>query len=339
MKKLSMLFVALTVGVGAWAQQQQPTSATTTKVNTDLSKYKTFAWAKSDPTAVGPNGYDIWFYEVTPTAPGQDRDRSNDMNRDRSGDVNRDRSSDINKEPSSDINRDRSSDVNKDRTTDVNRDRSTDANRDRSTDANQSSDINRDRSTDANKDRESNSYRKPGETDQSRRSDAYGNNPSDKPSDTYNKSDAYGNKPSGYIYSYNVIIPSSIDQTNTTIKEGVENELIGRGYRENESSPDLLVVYQVFDQKATLHGYEPGTPTGTMGGQVYQPSDTTSFVLEPGTLMVSLIDAKTSQMVWNGFSSGLVNNSAFTTEDADLKEAIHTIFEKFQNQADKAKRD
>jgi hypothetical protein len=336
MKKLSMLFVALTVGVGAWAQQQQPTSATTTKVNTDLSKYKTFAWAKSDPTAVGPNGYDIWFYEVTPTTPGEiNRDRSNDMNRDRSNDINKDRSTDINREPSSDINRDRSSDVNRDRSTDVNRDRSTDVNRDRSTDANQSSDINRDRSTDVNKDRESSSYRKPSETDQNRRSDTNGNNPSD----TYNKSDAYGNKPSGYIYSYNVIIPSSIDQTNTTIKEGVENELIGRGYRENESSPDLLVVYQVFDQKATLHGYEPGTPTGTMGGQVYQPSDTTSFVLEPGTLMVSLIDAKTSQMVWNGFSSGLVNNSAFTTEDADLKEAIHTIFEKFQNQADKAKRD
>src|SRR5205085_6395047 len=83
MKKLSMLFVALTVGVGAWAQQQQPTSATTTKVNTDFSKYKTFAWAKADPTAVGPNGYDIYYYEITPGQPGQtNMNKDRDMNRD-----------------------------------------------------------------------------------------------------------------------------------------------------------------------------------------------------------------------------------------------------------------
>jgi hypothetical protein len=231
MKKLSMLFVALCVGLSAWAQQQ---SAGTTKTNADFAKYKTFSWAKADPTAVGPNGYEIWYYEVTPGTPGE---------------------------------------------------------------------INRD------------TRKRPGEVK------------------------TYGNKPTGYVYSYNVIIPSSVDETNTIIKDGVENELIGRGYRENEASPDMLVVYQVFDQRATLHGYTPTEPSGPQGSQVRQPSDTTTFVLEPGTLMVSLIDAKTSEMVWNGFSSGLIDNSTFINDDADIKEAIHTIFTKFQHQADKASRD
>jgi hypothetical protein len=234
MKKLSMLFVALCVGLSAWAQQE---SAGTTKVNTDFSKYKTFGWAQADPTAVGESGYDIWYYEITPDAPGE-----------------------------------------------------------------------------IHKDHRMDDQKKQGEMK------------------------TYGNKPTGHIYSYNVIIPSSIDETNTAIKDGIENELVGRGYRENEASPDLLIVYQVFDQRATLHGYHPVEPTGPQGSQVRQPSDTTTFVLEPGSLMISMIDAKTSEMVWNGFSSGLIDNSKFISDDADIKEAIHTIFEEFQHQADKARR-
>ena len=89
----------------------------------------------------------------------------------------------------------------------------------------------------------------------------------------------------------------------------------------------------MFDQKAVLHGYTENGISTTPGRD---PSE--DFILEPGTLMISLIDAKTSEMVWNGFSSGLVNNSAFTSDEADLKQAVHTIFEKFRYTADKAKR-
>jgi hypothetical protein len=233
MKKLSMLIVALVATMTAWAQQE--TSASNTKVNTDFSKYQTFTWANSDPTVVGPTGYDIYYYEITPATPGK-------------------------MDPA----------------------------------------------------------------------DSAGNRPS------------MGNKPSGHTYSYNVIIPAADDATNTVIRDGISNELIGRGYRENDGGADLIVAYQVFDQKATLHGYiddATAGATGTPPTQTRDVSDTATFVLEPGTLMISLIDAETSEMVWNGFSSGLIDDRAFMADENELKEAIHTIFEKFQHTADHAKRD
>lgn len=218
MKKLSILFVALLFTATAWAQRE--TSAGHTKTKNDFGKYKTFTWAKSDPTAVGSTGYEIYYYEFSPERPDP---RKN--------------------------------------------------------------------------------MRTPGQPP--------------------------------YFYSYTAIIPARDQATNEVIKDAISNELEGRGYRENDPSGDLIVVYQVFDQRAQLHGYSTsdGTPQ-----QATDTSDTTTFILEPGSLMISLIDAKTSEMVWNGFSSGLVNNSAFTTDEADIKESIHTIFENFRHTADRAKR-
>src|SRR4051812_27264550 len=59
MKTLSVICVALIATVSAWAQDAVGNS----QVNVDFSKYKSFTWAQSDVTAVGPDGYDIYYYE------------------------------------------------------------------------------------------------------------------------------------------------------------------------------------------------------------------------------------------------------------------------------------
>lgn len=218
MKKLSIIFIALMAALTSWAQRE--TSAGSTKTTADFNKYRTFTWAEPDPTAVGPAGYEIYYYEFSPQRP----------------------------DPRIKM----------------------------------------------------------------------------KPSDPQTRP---------YFYSYRAIIPASNAATNEAIQASIANELEGRGYRENEPSPDLIVAYQVFDQKATLHGYSDNGLSATPGRE---PAE--SFVLEPGTLMISLIDAKTSEMVWNGFASGMVNERAFTNDEADIKQAVHTIFEKFRYTADKAKR-
>jgi hypothetical protein len=229
MKKLSILFIALLAALPSWAQNEPSAGSTRTKV--DFNKYSTFAWAESDPTAVGQAGYEIYYYEFSPERPDP-------------------------------------------RT-------------------------------------------KMGQSDSTK----------------MNQSDAMSTP---YFYSYRASIPARDKTTNETIKESIANELEGRGYRESESSPDLLVVYQVFDQKAVLHGYtENGQLTTANSTGQEEAQDVT---LEPGTLMISFIDNKTSEMVWNGYSSGLVKDRGFTADEADLKQAVHTIFEKFIYTADKAKR-
>jgi hypothetical protein len=151
-----------------------------------------------------------------------------------------------------------------------------------------------------------------------------------------NKSAKTTNEP--YIYSYSVIIPARDESANSTIQDAIGNELEGRGYRENGSGGDLIVAYQVLDRPAHLHGYINDDPTDVGGQQVRQPQDTTTFELQPGTLIISLVDAKTSQMIWDGFSPNLSENDAFITDEVKLKEAVHQIFDKFKYTADKASR-
>lgn len=141
-------------------------------------------------------------------------------------------------------------------------------------------------------------------------------------------------KPEVYAYSYNVIIPSSNATINTTVISSIEEALEGRGYR-NAVNPDLLVTYRVLERKAQFRGYKDDTATKINSGEIRQPSDTVTYALEPGTLMVALIDTKTSQLVWEGFASGLAKNSGFTTDETQVKQAVNLIFEKFKYRADK----
>lgn len=322
MKRLAILLVAAIATFPAWAQQKEEAMGNT-KVNTDFTKYKTFTWAKSDPHMAGPDGYEIYYYEISPERThDKDLDRTEDMDRnrdlDREDQTQRDQAQTQRDQTQTqrDQGYNQRDTTDQTRTTDEERegsDRMTDKTytdpdkdkKDKSTDQNQS----------YNKDKEQTD-----DMDKTRRTDTYQNE----------------NKPSGYVYSYTMIIPARDAATNETIKEGISNELEGRGFREGGEGSDLIVSYQVLDQRAQLHGYNNDSPEIAGGKEVRQASDTATFILEPGTLMVSLIDAKTSQMVWHGWSSGLIENRSFLSDEAELNEAVHKIFEEFKHEAEKA---
>ena len=113
------------------------------------------------------------------------------------------------------------------------------------------------------------------------------------------------------------------------VRDAVEHELQGLGYRMEPQSPDLIVNFRVFDQKARIKGYE-GYGQGYWGTEEYrQASDTVSYAVGPGTLIVSLVDRKTGTMVWQGFASGLINNNEFIKDEAKIREAVSLIFDEF----------
>ncbi len=95
----------------------------------------------------------------------------------------------------------------------------------------------------------------------------------------------------------------------------------------------------MLDRNGTLHGYNSDDPITISGGeQVRTEDDQQVFVLQPGTLMISLIDAKTSEVVWDGFSKDLVSNNSFVTDEVKLKQAVHDVFQQFKYSAGKARR-
>lgn len=137
-----------------------------------------------------------------------------------------------------------------------------------------------------------------------------------------------------YTYSYDVIIPSSDAMINSSITSSIEQELEGRGYRKDESNPDLIITYKVLEQKARFKGYNNDSPEIVQGKEVRQPQDTATYELLPGTLLINFIDVKTSKVVWNGFASGVSDKSITTSDEQKVKQAINLIFEKYKYRAD-----
>lgn len=140
-----------------------------------------------------------------------------------------------------------------------------------------------------------------------------------------------------YVYSYNVIVPSSNPSVNTTIQASIASELEGRGYTKSDEGSDLLVAYKILERPGRLKGYINDDPKTVGAKEVRQPSDTTSHRIEPGTLIISLLDSKTEEVVWQGFASGLYKENALVTDQQQLKSAVNLIFEKFKYRADNIK--
>ncbi|HYF68327.1 MAG TPA: DUF4136 domain-containing protein [Ohtaekwangia sp.] len=118
-----------------------------------------------------------------------------------------------------------------------------------------------------------------------------------------------------------------------TIRDAVKGELEGRGYKSQVSNPDLIVNFRVFDQPVTIKGYE-GYGTSYWGDMEFRTADdTTSYDLEAGTLIISLVDRAAGEIVWQGFASGLINDNAFIKDEGKIREAVNLIFDQYAHRA------
>ena len=115
------------------------------------------------------------------------------------------------------------------------------------------------------------------------------------------------------------------------IRDAVKDELMGLGYTESDE-PDLIVNFRVFDEPVTLKGFE-GYGTSYWSEEYRQISDTTSYDVEAGTLLVSMADRESGQVVWQGFASGLLENNSFIKDEAKIHEAVNMIFEEYDQRA------
>jgi len=118
------------------------------------------------------------------------------------------------------------------------------------------------------------------------------------------------------------------------VRDAVKGELLGLGYEMRDEAPDLIVNFRVFDKPVTLKGYEGyGTSYWGTGNTYRQISDTTSYDVEAGTLLVSMADRESGQVVWQGFASGLLENDAFVKDEGKVREAVNFIFEEYNQRA------
>lgn len=127
----------------------------------------------------------------------------------------------------------------------------------------------------------------------------------------------------------------------SNLKETVKAELEGLGYTLDENNPDLLVNFKVFNEAVTLQGYSsdsygPNYWGSSEAEQVRSIEDTTSYDVEPGTILLSMMDPEQGEIVWQGFASGLVDQSthSFNKDNNAVAVAVELLFEEYGHRAD-----
>lgn len=128
---------------------------------------------------------------------------------------------------------------------------------------------------------------------------------------------------------------------NPYVENAIKSRMEIQGYRLNQNKPDLLVSYKLFYEDLLLKGYnQPEITEFIQTGKIfnedeeYNPNeekreyDPVKYSLKKGTLFIVLIDKKKNRAIWQGYASGVLENTV--KNEAYLKSAVRSIFDRYK---------
>ncbi|HRO68824.1 MAG TPA: DUF4136 domain-containing protein [Chitinophagaceae bacterium] len=133
------------------------------------------------------------------------------------------------------------------------------------------------------------------------------------------------------------------DLAEQKVRDAVSKELEKTaGWRESKSNPDVLLSYDLLVERSTKQQSDPVysrpfvrtfyNPYSRRFYRVYYPSrfmgyDHFDVNTREGTVTISMIDAKTEKLVWQGWASDEVSSRNMTSKE--IQNSIKAIFRKF----------
>lgn len=132
------------------------------------------------------------------------------------------------------------------------------------------------------------------------------------------------------------------DLAERKIHAAINTELAKQGWREVKHNPDVLVSYDVLvernEKQQTAPVYSRSyvrpffNPYTRRWASIYYPSqflgyDAETRSVREGTLTVTMTDAKTDKMVWQGWTTDEVNSRNLTARE--IQSSVKSIFRKF----------
>lgn len=135
----------------------------------------------------------------------------------------------------------------------------------------------------------------------------------------------------------------SNDLVEQKIREAVNIELEkNAGWKETKNRPDVLLSYDVLVERSTKTTSNPVysnpysrvvyNPYTRRYATIYYPSEFLGYDrdqrnIKEGTVTITMIDARTDKMVWQGWTTDEVNNKNLTSKE--IQNSVKAIFKKF----------
>ncbi|MDO7887617.1 DUF4136 domain-containing protein [Hymenobacter cheonanensis] len=124
-----------------------------------------------------------------------------------------------------------------------------------------------------------------------------------------------------------------------SLRDAIKQRLRLQGYKYSRRNPDLMVSYKLFEGDMRFPGFvqeditrwvknneAENEETPEEQRHAYQP---TRLLMLDGTLMVTLIDTKTDNAIWNGYASGVTVPEGIRGEYV-LVRSVRSIFDRYR---------
>lgn len=130
--------------------------------------------------------------------------------------------------------------------------------------------------------------------------------------------------------SYN-FLNCEIDTSNicTEIQDAIRRQMKARGYKVTEDNPGLLVSYSIIKERVDYKGYFQ--PSLERWVNKYDNEDTykvQNFNFGGGMILVSLLDAESSRLIWRGYASGVFNKKVNKPVNY-YRSVVRSIFDQY----------
>ncbi len=134
----------------------------------------------------------------------------------------------------------------------------------------------------------------------------------------------------------------TITLTEQTVRKAVNEELNSEGWKEVRNRPEVLISYDVLVENAVKESTDPVysrpqnryyyNPYSRRWSSIYYPSqflgyDRNQYQTREGTVTITMMDAKTDKVIWQGWTTAEVNNKNLTSKE--IQNSVRSIFRKF----------
>ncbi len=115
----------------------------------------------------------------------------------------------------------------------------------------------------------------------------------------------------------------------TEIQDAIRRQMKARGYKLTNENAGLLVSYGIIPERVQYKGYfQPSLDRWVNkydSDETYKPQ---TYNFGSGMILVSLLDAESSQLIWRGYAAGVLNKKV-SKPNTYYRSVVRTIFDQY----------
>lgn len=117
----------------------------------------------------------------------------------------------------------------------------------------------------------------------------------------------------------------------TEIQDAIRRQMKARGYQLTDENPGLLVSYSIIKDRVEYKGYfQPSLDRWVNKYEYEDVYKTQNFNFGGGMILVSLLDAESSRLIWRGYASGVFNSPKRVKKPVNYyRNVVRTIFDQY----------